>query len=139
MLLVQHGQAILPDLKITDSSEALLTGRAPPFRLVVRAVRRTGELFPGILPALSEPFVVGGPPCTPSGGLSRGWSSWVPACVGACLLGVLWGAPQSLPRAPWPWSISFADTCIDVLEWVDTWMGLCERDAYNIGGGAARM
>ncbi|GAB4816111.1 hypothetical protein N2152v2_003157 [Parachlorella kessleri] len=53
-----HGQAILPDLKITDSSEALLTGRAPPFRLVVRGVRRTGEAIPGMVPALSEPFVV---------------------------------------------------------------------------------
>ena len=26
------GQAMLPDLKVTESSEALLTGRAPPFR-----------------------------------------------------------------------------------------------------------
>jgi hypothetical protein len=30
-----NGQAILPDLEITDSSEALLKGRRPPFRLLV--------------------------------------------------------------------------------------------------------
>lgn len=53
-----HGQALLPDLKITDSSEALLTGRAPPFRLAVRAVHRSGEPFEGVAFALSEPFVV---------------------------------------------------------------------------------
>lgn len=53
-----HGQALLPDLKITDSSEALLTGRAPPFRLSVRAVHRSGEPFEGVAFALSEPFVV---------------------------------------------------------------------------------
>ena len=53
-----HGQALLPDLKITDSSEALLTGRAPPFRLAVRAVHRSGEQFEGVEFALSDPFVV---------------------------------------------------------------------------------
>lgn len=42
----------------TDSSEALLTGRAPPFRLAVRAVHRSGEPFEGVQYALSEPFVV---------------------------------------------------------------------------------
>lgn len=41
-----------------DSSEALLTGRAPPFRLAVRAVHRSGEPFEGVQYALSEPFVV---------------------------------------------------------------------------------
>jgi hypothetical protein len=49
---------MLPDLKITESSEALLTGRAPPFRLMARAIWRTGERIPGISPVLSEPFVV---------------------------------------------------------------------------------
>ena len=49
---------MLPDLKVTDSSEALLTGRAPPFRLLARAVRRGGEPLPGVSPVLSEPFVV---------------------------------------------------------------------------------
>ena len=53
-----HGQALLPDLKITDSSEALLTGRAPPFRLAVRAVHRSGEPYEGVAFALSDPFVV---------------------------------------------------------------------------------
>eukprot|EP00887_Chlorella_sp_A99_P003348 scaffold26.g3348.t1 len=53
-----HGQAILPDLKVTNSSEALLQGRAPPFRLLVRAVRRGGASIPNISHALSEPFVV---------------------------------------------------------------------------------
>jgi hypothetical protein len=53
-----HGQAVLPDLKVTDSSEALLSGRAPPFRLVCRAVRRGGIQIPGIMSAASEPFVV---------------------------------------------------------------------------------
>lgn len=58
MVPMIHGQALLPDLKITDSSEALLTGRAPPFRLAVRAVHRTGEPFHGIAFSLSDPFVV---------------------------------------------------------------------------------
>ncbi|KAL4539615.1 hypothetical protein Ndes2437B_g02021 [Nannochloris sp. 'desiccata'] len=52
------GQAMLPDLKVTDSSEALLTGRAPPFRLLARVVQRGGLPFPGVAPVLSEPFVV---------------------------------------------------------------------------------
>ena len=52
------GQAMLPDLKVTDSSEALLTGRAPPFRLLARLVQRGGIPLPGIAPVLSEPFVV---------------------------------------------------------------------------------
>lgn len=59
-LPVQHGQAMLPDLKVTDSSEALLQGRAPPFRLLVRAMRRGGQPIPDIRYTLSEPFVVGG-------------------------------------------------------------------------------
>ena len=52
------GQAMLPDLKVTDSSEALLSGRAPPFRLLARVVQRGGIPLPGIAPVLSEPFVV---------------------------------------------------------------------------------
>lgn len=52
------GQAMLPDLKVTDSSEALLTGRAPPFRLLARVVQRGGLPLPGVAPVLSEPFVV---------------------------------------------------------------------------------
>jgi len=34
------GAAPLPDLHVTDSSEAMLSGRKPPFRLLVRAVVR---------------------------------------------------------------------------------------------------
>lgn len=52
------GQAMLPDLKVTDSSEALLTGRAPPFRLLARVVLRGGIAVTGVAPVLSEPFVV---------------------------------------------------------------------------------
>ena len=52
------GQAMLPDLKVTDSSEALLAGRAPPFRLLARVVHRGGMPVAGIGPVLSEPFVV---------------------------------------------------------------------------------
>ncbi|KAL6771657.1 CHYB1B [Auxenochlorella protothecoides x Auxenochlorella symbiontica] len=52
------GQAMLPDLKVTDSSEALLLGRAPPFRLLVRLADRLGHPCPGVKHALSEPFVV---------------------------------------------------------------------------------
>ena len=35
MVRLAHGQAIMPDLEVTDSSEALLKGRRPPFRLLV--------------------------------------------------------------------------------------------------------
>lgn len=52
------GQAMLPDLKVTDSSEALLAGRAPPFRLLARVIHRGGMPVAGIGPVLSEPFVV---------------------------------------------------------------------------------
>lgn len=52
------GQVILPELKITDSSEALLGGRAPPLRLVARLVQRGGIPLLDVAPVLSEPFVV---------------------------------------------------------------------------------
>lgn len=48
---------MLPDVVVTDSSEALMTGRKPPFRLVVRA-RHTAGLQLKIRHAVSEPFVV---------------------------------------------------------------------------------
>jgi Calmodulin binding protein-like len=48
------GTAVLPELQITDSSEALLSGRKPPFRLVVRAGGGAGR----IRHAVSEGFVV---------------------------------------------------------------------------------
>ena len=48
---------VLPDLAVTDSSEALLSGRKPPFRLVVRAKRKGGQHL-SLRPAVSEAFVV---------------------------------------------------------------------------------
>ena len=53
-----RGRAVLPGLTFTDSSEALLSGRAPPFRLLVRAVGWDGKPLPGIRHCLSDPFVV---------------------------------------------------------------------------------
>ena len=35
MVRLTHGRAVMPDLEATDSSEALLKGRRPPFRLLV--------------------------------------------------------------------------------------------------------
>ena len=61
------GIASLPDLHVTDSSEALLSGRKPPFRLLVRAVRNAAAEtdgavvmtnVPAIDSAVSEGFVV---------------------------------------------------------------------------------
>ena len=56
--LPQGGTALLPDLNVTYSSEALLSGRRPPFRLMVK-ISSPGAL-PGhlVLPAVSEGFVV---------------------------------------------------------------------------------
>eukprot|EP00803_Ostreobium_quekettii_P007323 evm.model.scf_252EXC.5 EVM.evm.TU.scf_252EXC.5 scf_252EXC:98868-107230(+) len=55
---LQGGTALLPDLNVTYSSEALLSGRRPPFRLMVK-ISSPGAL-PGhlVLPAVSEGFVV---------------------------------------------------------------------------------
>jgi hypothetical protein len=53
----QRGRVLLPDLAITDSSEALLTGRKPPYRLLVRALHKDGRRL-SIKPAISEGFVV---------------------------------------------------------------------------------
>lgn len=61
--------AVLPDLTVTDSSEALLTGRRPPFRLLARALAADGAAAgsnaaaaaagaPSVRPAVSEEFVV---------------------------------------------------------------------------------
>ncbi len=51
---------MLPELQITDSSEALLTGRKPPFRLLVTAVAAddTGSTLPAFAYGVSEDFVV---------------------------------------------------------------------------------
>ena len=56
---VENGTATLPDLQITDSSEALLPGRKPPFRIFVEAVMDPSvrDLY-RIHPAISEPIVV---------------------------------------------------------------------------------
>lgn len=55
--LSQHGRVVLPDLYVSDSSEALLSGRKPPFRLVVRARHKRGQHI-AVRPAVSEAFVV---------------------------------------------------------------------------------
>ena len=49
--------AALPDLHVSDSSEAMLSGRKPPFRLLVRAAHRDGRKV-NIRHAVSEGFVV---------------------------------------------------------------------------------
>ncbi len=62
----QNGRAVLPDMNITDSSEAVLLGRKPPFRLVARAnwqalTGGSGRLGPTnvcVRHAVSEGFVV---------------------------------------------------------------------------------
>ena len=56
---LQRGVAALPDLHVSDSSEAMLSGRKPPFRLLVRAVHRDGRPT-NIRHAVSEGFVVSG-------------------------------------------------------------------------------
>ncbi len=52
-----RGAATLPELHVTDSSEALLSGRKPPFRLLARAVGPGGAPAP-VRHAVSEGFVV---------------------------------------------------------------------------------
>ena len=49
--------AQLPDLHVTDSSEAMLSGRKPPFRLLVKCVHSDGRRL-NIRHAVSEGFVV---------------------------------------------------------------------------------
>jgi hypothetical protein len=48
ILGLDAGQAPLSDLACTTSSEALLAGKAPTFRLLVWAVDRQGAHIPGI-------------------------------------------------------------------------------------------
>ncbi|WIA17439.1 hypothetical protein OEZ85_014287 [Tetradesmus obliquus] len=57
LLQTQAGRVVLPDVTVTDSSEALLSGRKPPFRLVARAKHSDGRRL-RIRHAVSEPFVV---------------------------------------------------------------------------------
>ncbi|KAK9840330.1 hypothetical protein WJX74_007747, partial [Apatococcus lobatus] len=54
---LSRGMALLPDLHVTDSSEAMLSGRKPPFRLLVRAVHADGHRL-NVRHAVSEGFVV---------------------------------------------------------------------------------
>lgn len=54
----QKGSVTLPDLHVSDSSEALLSGRKPPFRLLVRAVDQSGKMIGNLRHAVSEGFVV---------------------------------------------------------------------------------
>ena len=56
-MALQRGMAQLPDLHVSDSSEAMLSGRKPPFRLLVRAVATDGRKV-NIRHAVSEGFVV---------------------------------------------------------------------------------
>lgn len=58
-LCSQRGQAALSDLQVTTSSEALLAGKAPTFRLLVWAVDMHGEPVASVTYVVSEFFVVG--------------------------------------------------------------------------------
>jgi len=60
----QRGVAQLPDLHVSDSSEAMLSGRKPPFRLLVRAVATDGRTV-NIRHAVSEGFVARAPDPVP--------------------------------------------------------------------------
>lgn len=56
---LSSSRAVLPDLRVTDSSEAMLSGRKPPLRLMMRAVYKDTSLpVPHIRHAISEGFVV---------------------------------------------------------------------------------
>mmetsp|Transcript_29342 Transcript_29342/g.64952 ORF Transcript_29342/g.64952 Transcript_29342/m.64952 type:complete len:729 (+) Transcript_29342:226-2412(+) len=57
-LQLERGQAPLSDLQVTTSSEALLAGKAPTFRLLVWAVEANGEAVPNVTYVVSESFVV---------------------------------------------------------------------------------
>jgi hypothetical protein len=57
LVQLSRGMAQLPDLHVSDSSEAMLSGRKPPFRLLVRAVHTEGRRL-AIRHAVSEGFVV---------------------------------------------------------------------------------
>eukprot|EP00197_Chlamydomonas_leiostraca_P008112 CAMPEP_0202870554 /NCGR_PEP_ID=MMETSP1391-20130828/16057_1 /ASSEMBLY_ACC=CAM_ASM_000867 /TAXON_ID=1034604 /ORGANISM="Chlamydomonas leiostraca, Strain SAG 11-49" /LENGTH=611 /DNA_ID=CAMNT_0049551153 /DNA_START=278 /DNA_END=2109 /DNA_ORIENTATION=+ len=55
---LERGQASLSELQVTTSSEALLAGKAPTFRLLVWAVDASGEPVPSVTYVVSESFVV---------------------------------------------------------------------------------
>lgn len=77
--------AQLPDLHVTDSSEAMLSGRKPPFRLLVRAVASDGRKV-NIRHAVSEGFVVR-PMALPI--QRKGLGECAHACLSECLLHAL--------------------------------------------------
>lgn len=56
--ITQHGVSQLPDLYATASSEALLSGRKPPYRLFVRPAKGSTPPNVAVTGAVSEPFVV---------------------------------------------------------------------------------
>lgn len=56
--MLQHGTAQLPDMYATASSEALLSGRKPPYRLFVRPLKGATPPDVAVAGAVSEPFVV---------------------------------------------------------------------------------
>ncbi|GBF93537.1 hypothetical protein Rsub_06257 [Raphidocelis subcapitata] len=58
LLVPEHGHAPLSDLQCTTSSEALLAGKAPTFRLLVWAIDGNGNHLPGVTYVVSESFVV---------------------------------------------------------------------------------
>ncbi|KIY96512.1 hypothetical protein MNEG_11449 [Monoraphidium neglectum] len=58
IMVPERGHAPLSDLQCTTSSEALLAGKAPTFRLLVWAIDRAGNHLPSITYVVSESFVV---------------------------------------------------------------------------------
>ena len=58
LLPLNKGVAVLPEVFVSDSSEALLSGRKPPFRLLARAITGNNPNLPQIRSAVSEGFVV---------------------------------------------------------------------------------
>jgi hypothetical protein len=59
-MCLQRGKANLTELQVTCSSEALLSGKAPGFLLLIFAVDPRGLDMPGIQFVVSEKFVVSG-------------------------------------------------------------------------------
>ncbi|GLC55265.1 PSII 6.1 kDa protein [Pleodorina starrii] len=57
-LPLERGAATVSDLTLTTSSEALLSGKAPTFRLLVWAVEANGDPVPHVTYVVSESFVV---------------------------------------------------------------------------------
>ncbi|KIZ02180.1 hypothetical protein MNEG_5775 [Monoraphidium neglectum] len=55
---LENGTALLPDLTVTDSSEALLQGRRPPFRLLAWCPDGLGGFNHAVQYAVSDDFVV---------------------------------------------------------------------------------